>query len=356
MPLKLLRRGETWYLRGTVAGQNIYESTRLGDKKAAEVYRARREAEIIERRAYGTNLTLTFAEAALTYMQTGGEGKYLARILKHFGPKYRLIDMDNDAVNRAAQALYPDASPATINRQLVTPISAVYRMAAEDGKVQDRRFRRRREPASRLRWLTPEEAELLLAACDHRLLPIVAFLLGTGARTGEALGLTVQHLHLDTREAHVGVTKNGDGKMVSYPARTQRILRASGLPEAGAIFRTPKGLPYRLTSSGGDRLGGQIKGAFDKAREAAGLDGDVTPHTLRHTFATWHYAVNRDLILLMDRGGWRKPDMAIGYTKLAPADLPMRLLAHGWDFRANTVQDDAYAGNFGAKVKVLREI
>lgn len=356
MPLKLFKRGQIYYIRGTVAGCSVYESTQLGDKRAAEVYRARREAEIIERGAFGKALTLTFAEAALTYMQSGGEGRYLGRIIEHFGPRYRLADVDNDAVNRAAAALYPDAAPATINRQLITPISAVFQLAAEDGKVNARRFRRRREPAARLRWLTPEEAEALLGACDKRLLPIVAFLLGTGARTGEALGLTVQHLHLATRQAHVGVTKNGDGKMVEYPDRTARLLAACGIPEAGAVFRTPKGRPYRLVSAAGDRLGGQIKGAFDKARDNAGLDQDVTPHTLRHTFATWHYAANRDLILLMERGGWKRAEMAIGYTKLAPADLPARLLAHGWDMRAKSVQDTDVPEYFGSKVKVLREV
>ncbi|MDF3905102.1 hypothetical protein [Paracoccus sp. AS002] len=75
-----------------------------------------------------------------------------------------------------------------------------------------------------------------------------------------------------------------------------------------------------------------------------------------NTFATWHYAVNRDLILLMERGGWRKPDMAIGYTKLAPADLPRRLFEHGWDFRANPVQDAALPDNFGKKIKIMREV
>ncbi|WP_294931844.1 site-specific integrase [uncultured Paracoccus sp.] len=354
MPLKLLRRGEIWYLRGTVAGQRVYESTRIGDKRQAEIYRARREAEIIERASFGKAVTYTFAEAALAYMQSGGEGKYLARIIQHFGPRFRLGDLDNDAVNRAAQVLYPNAAPATINRQLITPISAVFNMASDDGKVSARRFRRRKEPKALPRWLTPEEAERLLEACDGRLLPIVAFLLGTGARTGEALGLSTKHLYLESQQAHVGITKNGDGKMVEFPTRTKRILAACGLPEAGAVFRTPKGKPYRITNDLGDKLGGQIKGAFDAARKAAQLGEDVTPHTLRHTWATWHYAQNKDLILLMDRGGWKRPEIAMGYTKLAPADLPDRVYAYGWDFRARSVQDAQPIKDFGNKIKVMR--
>jgi hypothetical protein len=61
MPLRLLRRGEVWYVRGTVAGRSVYESTRIGDRKSAEIYRARREAEIIERAAFGRSPTTTFA-------------------------------------------------------------------------------------------------------------------------------------------------------------------------------------------------------------------------------------------------------------------------------------------------------
>ena len=63
MPLKLTRRGDVYYIRGTVAGQRVFESTRLGDRRAAEILRARREAEIIERAAYGRAATTTFAEA-----------------------------------------------------------------------------------------------------------------------------------------------------------------------------------------------------------------------------------------------------------------------------------------------------
>lgn len=354
MPLKLLRRGDIWYLRGTVAGQRVYESTRIGDKRQAEIYRARREAEIIERASFGKAVTYTFAEAALAYMQAGGEGKYLARIIQHFGPRFRLGDLDNDAVNRAAQVLYPEAAPATINRQLITPISAVFNMAADDGKVSPRRFRRRKEPQALPRWLTPEEAERLLEACDGRLLQIVAFLLGTGARTGEALGLNTRFLYLESQQAHVGITKNGSGKMVEFPTRTKRIMAACGIPEAGAVFRTPKGLPYRVTNDQGSKLGGQIKTAFDAARIDAKLSDDVTPHTLRHTWATWHYAQNKDLILLMERGGWRRSEIAMGYTKLAPSDLPARLYTHGWDFRAKPVQDAQPIVDFGKKVRVLK--
>lgn len=58
----------------------------------------------------------------------------------------------------------------------------------------------------------------------------------------------------------------------------------------------------------------------------------------------------------MERGGWRKPDMAIGYTKLAPSDLPDRLFDYGWDFRPNAVQEMHTPDNFGKKIKMMWEV
>lgn len=345
--LKTVRRGKIWYIRGTVAGCRIYESTGLSDKRAAEIKRARREAEIVERSASGTAATLTFATGAAAYMDAGGEARYLGPILLHFGPRQRIVDIDNAAVNACASALYPNAAPATINRQVITPISAVVHFAAMDAPSLQRRFRRRPEPQGRIRWLTPEEFERLLAPAEPRLRAIVLFLVGTGCRVSEALALEVPELHLASSEAWIAKSKNQDPRMVTLPARSRRALAAAQLPEAGTVFRTPKGEAYRT----GVTHGGQIQAAFNAARDEAGLSNDVTPHVLRHTWATWFYAATKDFGGLMDQGGWRKADMANRYRKLAPADLPRRLLKHGWDFGANYVQPSGGSAENLNKIK-----
>jgi integrase len=356
MPLKLFRRKDkdgketgNYIIRGTIAGVSVYESTGLGNRKAAEIVRAKLENELIQRASLGKSARLTFAEAALTYLESGGEARFLPPLLLHFGESARLSEIDNDAVNKAAMAILPTAAPATINRQIIAPISAIYNLAADDGHVSPRRFRRRKEPQGKIRWLTPEEAESLLECCEPHLLPIVAFLLGTGCRTSEALGLMTENLHLDTQQALIPHSKNGEIKMVEFPTRTKRLIAAAGVPEAGRVFRTPKGLPYKLQTGSG----GQIERAFSKARIAAKLGEDVTPHTLRHTFATWHYATNTDLLLLMTRGGWKKPDMALRYAKLAPSDLSEDLLRYGWDFRAKSVQTSAEDRVKASKIRVI---
>lgn len=332
MPLTLYRRGHIWHLRGSIAGRRVRQSTGLSDKCAADIYRARVEAELIERRAYGKAATRTFAEAAISYIEAGGEGRFLTPILSHFGPDKLVTDIDMEDINAAARALYEGAAPATINRQLIGPISAVVRGHFKAIRKAPPIFARRPERNARLRWLTPEEARDLLAACDDRTRPVVGFLLGTGCRTSEAFKLKAPDLHQATGEAFIADPKNGEARMVRLPAKAIALMGPR--PEEGAVFRTPKGQAYVT----GDRRGGQMQTAFNRARDAAGLGQDVTPHVLRHTWATWYYAQTKDFGGLMDLGGWKSPQMANRYRKIAPADLAARLYAQGWDFGAEPVE------------------
>lgn len=320
-----------FYIRGNAAGRSIFKSTGTDKRRLAEAQRIRLETEILERRAFGRAATITFAEAALSYIESGGETRFLGRVIEYFGPDMLLRDVTNEAVNKAAREVYADASPATIDRQLITPISAVVTMAAEDGLCELRKFRKRAKDKARIRWLTPEEAERMIDAAreiaPHLIRPL-GILFGSGARTGEALRIQRATFHEATGEAWIEETKNGDPRMIRLPRRALDMVCAEELPEVGPICLTPKGRPYVMRQNGG----GQIAGAFKRIREEAGLGAEVTPHVLRHTWATWFYAQTRDFGELMDLGGWKKSDMANRYRKIAPEDLADRLFALGWDF------------------------
>ena len=49
------------------------------------------------------------------------------------------------------------------------------------------------------------------------------------------------------------------------------------------------------------------------------LDPELTPHDLRHTWASWHYALNRDLLALKIEGGWSSVALVERYAHLLPA-------------------------------------
>lgn len=334
MPLTIFRRkpGGNWTIRGTVAGCKVYESTGTDNRRLAEAKRARLEHRLLEEACLGRAATITFAEAVIHYIDAGGEARFLPPILDYAGPETLLREINNQWVRDCAEAILPGRAPATIARQIVTPVSAVVNLAAEDDLCPPRRFRKRAADNTRYHWITPEEAERLVAAVrevqPHLERPL-ALMLGGGLRSGEALRVRAGNFREATGEVWIEETKNGESRVVRLPKRAAVMLAAGDLPEEGPICRTPKGRPYRMRRNGG----GQMAEGFRKAVARAGLDPKtVTPHVFRHTWATWYAAATGDFGRLMDQGGWKSPAMANRYRKAAPEDLGWRLLQLGWDF------------------------
>lgn len=292
---------------------------------------------------------ITFAEAAELYVNGGGEERFLKKIIDYLGPKVGVDELDEAAIARAAAALYPSARPDTVRRQLRVPVRAVQHFAA--GKR-----RQKSTDVTRVRWLTPEEAErmLLAAASPSRVglrdpqlhtLRKIAFMLGTGAGPGETMALTAEGWNPATREWWLPGTKSVfRQRFVLLPHRSIDLI--GEVPDTGRAFLAPNGQPYVL----GDNRGGQMAEAFRKVRKAAGLGPDVVPYTLRHSWATWFYAQTKDWGALLDYGGWNRSDTANRYRKIAPSDLGHRLLAHGWDFRPDCGKPVRY----GALVSLRR--
>ena len=87
MPLKLRRRrgSNNWYLRGTIRGIPVDESTGTAERDVAEEIRIKRESEILDRSIHGRRATASFLEVAVMYLEAGGERTYMAPVLDHFG-------------------------------------------------------------------------------------------------------------------------------------------------------------------------------------------------------------------------------------------------------------------------------
>src|SRR5262249_42479584 len=152
MPIKLVRRPKSpyWIMRGTLRGIRLEESTGTDRKAVTEEIRAKREAEILVESIYGRRATVTFASAALSYLESGGSKRCLDPIIRHFGTT-SLARVDQDAIDRMARKLYPNASDATRNRQAYTPASAVMTHAAKRGWCARPILERPRQPEGRTR-------------------------------------------------------------------------------------------------------------------------------------------------------------------------------------------------------------
>jgi site-specific recombinase XerD len=80
---------------------------------------------------------------------------------------------------------------------------------------------------------------------------------------------------------------------------------------------------YVFVGRGGERLR-SIRNAFETACKEAGLH-EVSPHTLRHTFASRLAMAGVDARTIQDLGGWKTLALVERYSHLSPSHRPRRL-------------------------------
>jgi integrase/recombinase XerD len=128
-----------------------------------------------------------------------------------------------------------------------------------------------------------------LALRDRALLEV---LYGTGARISEAVGLDLDDLDLGEPDVAGDGTvllrgKGGKERMVpvgSYAREAVEAYLVRGRPELSSVGH---GLPAVFLNARGGRLSRQSAWTvLVKAAERAGVTAEVSPHTLRHSFAT----------------------------------------------------------------------
>jgi len=321
MPLRLKRyeaRGPNWYLRGSVRGINIFETTGTDDRQAAEAIRIKRESEILDRSVFGRGASLTFAEAAVSYLEQGGEARFLgvenvktgkwSGLIGHFGNK-PLCSIGQEQADEAAKALYPGTTAATRKRQAYAPLMAVLNHAAERGWLNVPKIKAPRVKEVQVQWATPEYVAKLLPHCTPRLRRFVMVIVYTGARLSEALRVDWDR-DVDLAGRHLTLVRTKNGKM-----------RTCHIPDP--LFHELLKVPER------DRTGPMFEWAgkcavhrpLRNACEAAGL-AYLSPHKLgRHTYATWlrRYA-KRDLKGLQQDGGWDSINAVARYAHVVPGE------------------------------------
>jgi integrase/recombinase XerC len=244
---------------------------------------------------------------------------------EHFlqGRGVALADADARVVRAWLAALHAHGlEPASVGRKLAA-LRSCFRFLVRRGVVElnpAREVRGPRQPRKLVSFLPPDEATELVegravgGAGRERDLAILELLYASGLRVSEVSGLDVEAL--DRTEHTVRVLGKGrKERIVPYGAAAARRL------EAWLARRGDRPGPL-FTNARGGRLGVRsVHTIVRRSARAAGLTRRVSPHTLRHTFATHLLDGGADLRMIQELLGHSRLSTTQRYTHVGAEQL-----------------------------------
>jgi integrase/recombinase XerC len=212
--------------------------------------------------------------------------------------------------------------PASVARKLAA-LRSFYRFLVRRAVVAVNPARELRGPRLTRKlvgFLPIDEATVLVAArglggaARARDVAILELLYATGLRVSELAGLDLAALDRDARTVRV-VGKGGKERIVPYGAAAAGALDRYLGPRAAAAGPV-------FTSARGRRLGVRsVRTIVGRAARAAGVTRRVTPHTLRHTFATHLLDAGADLRVIQELLGHSRLSTTQRYTHVGADQL-----------------------------------
>lgn len=320
-----LANSPNWYIQWSDRGRSRRASTRTEDRGRAEAilaaFKLRREAS--------PTVELSVSDVLDFYLSTRGteiaslqRAEAAAKHLKAYFGAFPLADTDLPVQEAyVAKRRAAGAANETIKRELGV-LSAAFKWA-KPRKRLDRIPDVISMPSSppKERWLTRNEVAKILRhfrakarrkRCRHLVL-FTRLALYTGARTAAVLDLTWDRVNLE--KAHISyplpeeVQTNKRRAVVTIGPNLVRALRAAKRRSNSAYVLTARGEPVERIARG-----------FRQNMTALGFD-NVTPHTLRHTFATWAAMKGKSMFLIGRALGQSSSRTTERYAKHQPEAL-----------------------------------
>ncbi len=193
--------------------------------------------------------------------------------------------------------------------------------------------------ASRLRYLSKEEMQSLVNACEDNIRPIVICALATGMRKNEILKLTWERIDLTHGFISLPKTKNGERRDVpinqtlreTLDRCPRRFVEKDGQRDLAPVFHNPETLKPRRN----------IDHSFKLALKAVGIK-DFHFHDLRHTYASHAMMSGKiDIPTLSKLLGHKNLTMTMKYAHFSPDYLTKA--AHVMDAVLNLATDTKLA-------------
>jgi len=242
---------------------------------------------------------------------------------------------DADAIREyLAHLSERDYSPATMARKIAT-LRSFYKWALKRGVVPSNPMTLIRTPrqAKRLpKAIGVEQIEQLLATPDtadvlgSRDRAMLETLYSTGLRVSELVELNVgdivpeeQYMKVRGKGKKERVVPLGSHAIAAIQAYTDMVIRDDRF--ASQWLAKGAESPLFINKHGGRLSSRSVRRKLDKYLRAAGLDPSISPHTLRHSFATHMLDNGANLREVQEMLGHRSLSTTQSYTHLTSQRL-----------------------------------
>ena len=174
----------------------------------------------------------------------------------------------------------------------------------------------------RVRFLSKEDRDRLIAAYAPHVRPIITMLAFHGPRLQTALQMQwgVEGLDIKEETIRLNHSKNAVIRSVPMHPRVMDALRPiwedRGRPLKGHVFLNRFGKPYQDTRKTKIPGGNPIKNQHAAACKRVEIE-DFTIHDWRHHWASHCVMAGIDLITIMNMGGWKSLRMVQRYSSVS---------------------------------------
>ena len=320
----IYKRGGVYWIRyAGLDGRMRYESTKTSSQKEAEYLLTCRKKEVREGNKPEVKKMakdLKFRELAREYLiwaerQKSFDSKkyFIEGLLRTFG-NLPIREFSNRLIDQYQTEKLKSWKPATVNRYIAClkhmfTKAVEWEMVSEEVLKKVRKVKQLSENNGRLRFLSSEECQALIKACDPHLKPIVITALNTGMRRSEILKLRWDQVDLKHGFILLEVTKSGARREIPINETLRETLEVlpRHIKSPFVFWSGEKGKPYQ-----------GVKRSFNSAVRRGGLK-DFSFHDLRHTFASHLVMAGVDLASVKELLGHKTLTMTLRYAHLAPS-------------------------------------
>jgi len=301
-----------WWISYTDAtGRRIRRSSGTenhADAKAEE-QKLRSQSHTTRRKSGGSVDVSTILAEYLKRDRLSPRNKSIARALADHFAGSDAVSLDSAAIYAYVDHRRHLVSDSTIRRDLTLLGAAINEYNKRHGTHLPNPTRSAdvREPEGRVRWITTEEAERLIACASPVVADFIKIGLYTGMRSGEILGLTWDRVDFERSTI----------RLESVHTKTKRSRTIPLHPTAKAGLKSCK---KRWPESAYVFVIDSVKKGFAGACKRAGIS-DFHPHDLRHTCASWLVQKGVSLYEVRDILGHSSIKLTERYSHLAPENL-----------------------------------